>query len=108
MTGLCGEVIRACGQEMTCYDGAGTWLCAGPAVIQPVTEDGWQQLGGELGRWDTGKYRGWADPALTPVEGGWVKWCGGRYEVLSVRPVRAFGEITHLWLSLRRAGEVEP
>lgn len=106
MTALFGRIIRSCGQKMTCYDEEGRWLCAGMAVLQPLPEDRRQSVGSELGRWDTGKFRALAEPDMIPAEGGWVTWNGGRYEVLAVRPIHAFGAVTHLWMVLRKAGDV--
>ena len=40
--------------------------------------------------------------------GGWLEWGGGRYEVMSVRPIWVGGQVTHLWMALRACGENAP
>ena len=54
---------------------------------------------------------GLAEPGL-PLDqtgpGGWLEWGGGRYEVMSVRPIWVGGQVTHLWMALRACGENAP
>ena len=40
--------------------------------------------------------------------GGWLEWGGGRYEVMTVRPIWVGGQVTHLWLALGACGENAP
>lgn len=102
-------VIQTYGQEMRCYDGAGTEKGSAMAIVQPMTEAQWQYTAGALGSYRTDRFLCLAQPQL-PLDGlgsgGWVRWNQEDYEVMTVRPVMVAGQTTHLWMALRPAEEL--
>lgn len=104
MSGTFAEVITCFGQEMTCYDRNGVELGRGRAIVQPMTREEWQRNAGALGSFSNDRFRCLAHPGL-PVGDGDVLWCGERYEVMTVRPIRVGDAVTHLWMVLRPAEE---
>lgn len=101
-------VIGAYGQEMVCRGEDGTEQGRGRAIVQPMTRADWQYTAGALGSYSQDRFLGLAEPDL-PLDklgpGGWLEWGGGRYEVMTVRPVWVGGQVTHLWLALRPCPE---
>lgn len=104
MTGAIASVINCFGQEMICYDRDGGELGRGKAIVQPMTREEWQRSAGALGSYSNHRFRGLGHPGL-PVGDGTVLWCGERYEVMTVRPIRVGDAVTHLWMVLRPAEE---
>lgn len=106
MTETFSWVIRTYGQELVCFGEDGEAVGRGMAIVQPMTEADWQYTAGTLGRYSTDRFLGLAQPEL-PVEdigpGGWVRWGGQDFEVMTARPIRVGGSVTHLWLALRPA-----
>ena len=106
MTEAFSWVIRTYGRELACFDEDGTELGRGMAIVQPMTEADWQSTAGTLGRYETGRFLGLAEPDL-PVDrigpGGWVSWSGQDFEVMTARPIWVGSRTTHLWLALRPA-----
>ncbi len=106
-----GWVIRSYGQEMVCRGGDGEELGRGMAILRPMTGGDWQDAAGALGRCRQDRFLALAQPGL-PLDrlgpGGWLEWGGGRYEVMTARPVWVGGQVTHLWLALRPIGEDAP
>lgn len=109
MTEAFAWVIKAYGQEMTCYDRNGESQGGGMAIVQPMTEADWQYTAGALGSYRADRFLCLAVPEL-PIggmgEGGHVSWGGSSYEVMTVRPVWVSGKTTHLWMALRPAEEI--
>lgn len=104
MTDSFAWIIGCFGQEMTCFDRDGVELGRGKAIVQPMTEADWQRNAGALGSFSNDRFRCLAHPGL-PVGDGDVVWGGQRYEVMTVRPIRVAGTVTHLWMALRPAEE---
>ncbi len=111
MTEAFAWVIRTYGQEMACRREDGSEAGRGMAIVQPMTEADWQNTAGALGSYSKDRFLGLADPAL-PLDqigpGGWLDWGGGRYEVMTIRPIWVGGQVTHLWLVLRPCPENAP
>lgn len=109
MTEAFAWVIKAYGQEMTCYDKNGESQGSGTAIVQPMTETDWQYTAGALGSYRKDRFLCLAVPEL-PIggmgEGGHVSWGGSSYEIMTVRPVWVGGKTTHLWMALRPAEEI--
>lgn len=99
-------VIRTYGRPMECYDAAGTARGGAMAIVQPMTEADWQYTAGALGSYRADRFLCLAEPNL-PVSalgaGGFVRWNGENYAVMTVRPVWVGGVTTHLWMALRGA-----
>lgn len=111
MTQAFGQVIRTYGQEAVCFGEDGTELGRGMAIVQPMTEAQWQHTAGTLGSYRQDRFLGLAEPQLPVKElgpGGWIEWAGRKYEVMTARPIWVGGQVTHLWLGLRPAGEIAP
>ena len=104
-------VIRTCGQEMVCRREDGAEAGRGMAIVQPMTKADWQYSAGAPGSYRQDRFLGLAEPGL-PLEkmgpGGWLEWGGRRFEVMTARPIWVGGQVTHLWLALRRCGENAP
>ena len=105
MTGAFAWGIKAYGQRMICCDREGTELSEGMALVQPMTGAEWHHSAGALGSFSTERFRCLAEPHLPLSGGGVVEWCGSRYEVMNVRPIRVGNKVTHLWAVLRPAEE---
>lgn len=99
------RVISAYGREAVCRDKEGTEQGRGMAILRPMTKADWQQSGGVLGSYSSDRFLCLAVPTLPLECGGRILWDGGLYEVMTVRPIRIGGEITHLWSALRPAEE---
>lgn len=97
-------VIQTYGQEMVCCREDGEEAGRGMAIVQPMTKADWQYTAGALGSYSDERFLGLAVPEL-PLDrlgpGGWLQWGGGKYEVMTARPVWVGGQVTHLWLALR-------
>ena len=108
MTEAFSWVIRSYGQKMTCYDASGKKKGSGMAIVQPMTEADWQYTAGALGSFRNDRFLCLSAPDL-PIsgmeEGSYVTWNGGKYEIMTVRPVLVSGVTTHLWMALRPAEE---
>lgn len=101
-------VIASYGQEAVCLDKNGTEQGRGRAIVQPITEKEWQYTAGALGSYRTDRFLCLAqkDLPLGQVgDGGTILWGGGRYKVMTARPVWVGGKVTHLWMVLRPAEE---
>ncbi len=104
-------VIRTYGQEMVCCKADGEEAGRGMAIVQPMTKADWQYTAGALGSYSQDRFLGLAEPGL-PLDklgpGGWLRWGGQDYEVMTVRPIWVGGQVTHLWLALRPCAENAP
>ena len=104
-------VIQSYGQEMVCRKEDGSEAGRGMAIVRPMSQADWQYAGRPLGAYSQERFLGLAETGL-PLDqlgpDGWLEWGGGRYEIMTVRPVWVGGQVTHLWLALRPCGENAP
>ena len=111
MTEAFAWVIKTYGREMVCRREDGAEAGRGMAIVQPMTKADWQYTNGTLGSYSQDRFLGLAEPGL-PLDklgpGGRLEWGGGRYEIMTVRPIWVGGQVTHLWLALRLCPEDAP
>ena len=101
-------VLDTYGQEAVCFDKEGQEQGGSRAIVQPMTEADWQHTAGALGSYRADRFLCLAQPDL-PLgkvgDGGWLRWGGEDYEVMTARPIWVAGRSTHLWMVLRPARE---